>query len=123
MCGACHTVRRCDGLKEEEREEAHRRAVRRCWEMGGIGVAACRYKGVGVVHCGADGMVRGAALHACLAKAGSHTVQRGEASPHSCDYEGAWPKAGVRTCAVQVCACVYMWLLAVALVVKGQREA
>jgi hypothetical protein len=61
--------------------------------------------------------------HACLAKAGSHAVRRGEASPHSCDYEGAWPRAGVRTCAVQVCACVYMWLLAGALVVKGQREA
>jgi hypothetical protein len=62
MSGACHTVRRCDGLKEEEREEAHRRAVRRGWEMGGIGVAACRYKGVGVVRHGADGVVRGAAL-------------------------------------------------------------
>jgi hypothetical protein len=61
--------------------------------------------------------------HACLAKAGSHAVRQGEASHHSCDYEVAWPKAGVRTCAVQVCACVYMWLLARALVVKGQREA
>jgi hypothetical protein len=57
MCGAYHTVR----LKEEEREEAHRRAVRHGWEMGGIGVAACRYKGVGVVRCGPDGVVRGAA--------------------------------------------------------------
>jgi hypothetical protein len=92
-------------------------------------VAACRYKGVGVVRRGADGMVRDTTwctaqrTHACLAKARSHAVRRGEASPHSCDYEGAWPKAGVRTCAVQVCACVYMWPLASALVVKGQREA
>jgi hypothetical protein len=61
MCGACHTVRRCDGLKEEEREEAHRREVRHGWEMGGIGVVACTYKGVGVVRRGADGVVRGAA--------------------------------------------------------------
>jgi hypothetical protein len=60
-CGACHTVRQCDGLKEEEREEAHYRAVRHGGEMGGIGVAACRYKGVGVVHRGAVDVVLGAA--------------------------------------------------------------
>jgi hypothetical protein len=51
---ACHTIRRCDGLKEEEREEAHRP---RGYEMGGIGVVACRYKGVKVVRRGADGVV------------------------------------------------------------------
>jgi hypothetical protein len=61
MCGACHTVRWCDRLKEEEREEAHRQAVRRGWEMGGIGVAVCRYKGVGVVRRVADGVVCGIA--------------------------------------------------------------